>query len=61
MKVLSEYPDAEMTSEQQNASLGEPYLELVKRVDEGILIRLIMYEIHFIILSLYLLLPFGIP
>ncbi|KAK9914672.1 hypothetical protein M0R45_038434 [Rubus argutus] len=35
-QVLSEYPDAEMTSEQQNASLGEPYLELVKRVDEAL-------------------------
>jgi hypothetical protein len=36
MKVLSEYAEAKMTMEQQNASLGETYLELVKRLDEGI-------------------------
>ena len=35
-KVLSEYPEVKMTSEEQNASLGETYLELVKRLDEGI-------------------------
>lgn len=38
MKVLSEYPEAKMTTEQQNASLGETYPELVKRLDEGIFI-----------------------
>lgn len=38
MKVLSEYAEAKMTTEQQNASLGETYLELVKRLDEGILL-----------------------
>lgn len=36
MKVLSEYAEAKMTTEQQNDSLGETYLELVKRLDEGI-------------------------
>ncbi|XVF20442.1 hypothetical protein REPUB_Repub12eG0000800 [Reevesia pubescens] len=32
--VLSEYPEAKMTTDQQNASLGETYLELVTRLDE---------------------------
>ncbi|XVE72035.1 hypothetical protein DITRI_Ditri11bG0006400 [Diplodiscus trichospermus] len=32
--VLLEYPEAKMTTEQQNASLGETYLELVTRLDE---------------------------
>ncbi|KAK5819700.1 uncharacterized protein LOC108464404 isoform X1 [Gossypium arboreum] len=32
--VLSEYPEAKMTVEQQNASLGETYLELVTRLNE---------------------------
>ncbi|KAA3459125.1 serine/threonine-protein phosphatase 4 regulatory subunit 2 isoform X1 [Gossypium australe] len=32
--VLSEYPEAKMTIEQQNASLGETYLELVTRLNE---------------------------
>ena len=36
MKVLSEYPEANMPTEQQNASLGETYPELLKRLDEGI-------------------------
>lgn len=36
MKVLSDYPEAKMTNEQQNASLGEIFSELVKRLDEGI-------------------------
>lgn len=36
-QVLSEYPEAKMTSEEQNASLGETYLELVKRLDEALL------------------------
>lgn len=35
---MSEYPEAKMTSEQQNASLGETYLELLKRLDEGIFV-----------------------
>ncbi|KAE8703875.1 Auxin response factor 12 [Hibiscus syriacus] len=33
--VLSEYPEAKMTVDEQNASLGETYLELVTRLDEG--------------------------
>lgn len=36
-QVLSEYAEAKMTTEQQNASLGETYLELVKRLDEALL------------------------
>ncbi|XP_062145568.1 uncharacterized protein LOC133853237 [Alnus glutinosa] len=36
-QVLSEYAEAKMTMEQQNASLGETYLELVKRLDEALL------------------------
>lgn len=36
-QVLSEYPEAKMTTEQQNASLGETYPELVKRLDEALL------------------------
>ncbi|XP_039000985.1 uncharacterized protein LOC120127040 isoform X2 [Hibiscus syriacus] len=32
--VLSEYPEAKMTVDEQNASLGETYLELVTRLDE---------------------------
>lgn len=36
MKVLSEYPETKMTSEQQNASLGETFTELAKRLEEGI-------------------------
>lgn len=32
--VLSEYPEAKMTIDQQNASLGETYQELVTRLDE---------------------------
>lgn len=35
MKVLSEYPEAKMTSEQQSSSLGETYPELARRLDEG--------------------------
>lgn len=35
MKVLSEYPEAKMTSEQQSSSLGETFPELGKRLDEG--------------------------
>lgn len=34
-KVLSEYPEAKMTSEQQASSLGETFEELVKRLDDG--------------------------
>ena len=36
LKVLSEYPEAKMTTDEQNSSLGETYLDLVKRLDEGI-------------------------
>ncbi|CAK9175937.1 unnamed protein product [Ilex paraguariensis] len=36
-QVLSEYPEANMTPEQQNSSLGETYPELVKRLDEALL------------------------
>ncbi|XP_022728477.1 serine/threonine-protein phosphatase 4 regulatory subunit 2 [Durio zibethinus] len=32
--VLSEYPEAKMTTDEQHASLGETYLELVSRLDE---------------------------
>ncbi|OMO99213.1 hypothetical protein COLO4_13442 [Corchorus olitorius] len=32
--VLNEYPEAKMTTDQQNASLGETYIELVARLDE---------------------------
>lgn len=35
-QVLSEYPEAKMTSEQQYASLGESYIELVNRLDEAL-------------------------
>ncbi|XP_021900138.1 serine/threonine-protein phosphatase 4 regulatory subunit 2-A isoform X1 [Carica papaya] len=33
-QVLSEYPEARMTADEQNASLGEMYTQLVKRLDE---------------------------
>ncbi|CAN8256038.1 unnamed protein product [Cochlearia groenlandica] len=36
-KVLSEYPEANMTGEQQKEALGEPYSELVTRLDEALL------------------------
>lgn len=36
LKVLSEYPEAKMTIEEQASSLGETFQELVKRLDEGI-------------------------
>lgn len=36
-QVLSEYPEAKMNPEQQNASLGETYPELLKRLDEALL------------------------
>ncbi|KAG8390497.1 hypothetical protein BUALT_Bualt01G0089500 [Buddleja alternifolia] len=35
-QVLSEYPEAKMTSEQQISSLGETYQELVKRLDDAL-------------------------
>ncbi|KAK7312160.1 hypothetical protein VNO77_35817 [Canavalia gladiata] len=35
-QVLSEYPEAKMTSEQQCASLGESYTELVNKLDEAL-------------------------
>ncbi|KAL6968432.1 hypothetical protein U1Q18_034235 [Sarracenia purpurea var. burkii] len=36
-QALSDYPEAEMSSEQQSSSLGETYPELVKRLDEALL------------------------
>ncbi|KAI4295309.1 hypothetical protein L6164_035369 [Bauhinia variegata] len=36
-QVMSSYPEATMTSEQQHASLGEPYSEVVKRLNEELL------------------------
>ncbi|KAL5769024.1 hypothetical protein ACOSQ2_015807 [Xanthoceras sorbifolium] len=36
-QVLAEYPEAKMPTEQQNASLGETYPELLKRLDEALL------------------------
>ncbi|KAJ0261087.1 Serine/threonine-protein phosphatase 4 regulatory subunit-like protein [Hirschfeldia incana] len=36
-KVLSEYPEAKMTDEQQKEALGETYPELVRRLDEALL------------------------
>ncbi|KAL9279729.1 putative protein phosphatase 4 core regulatory subunit R2 [Arabidopsis thaliana] len=36
-KVLSEYSEAKMTDEQQKEALGEPYSELVSRLDEALL------------------------
>ncbi|KAL6320230.1 hypothetical protein AAG906_004739 [Vitis piasezkii] len=36
-QVLSEYPEAKMTTDEQNSSLGETYLDLVKRLDEVLL------------------------
>ncbi|PON41464.1 Protein phosphatase 4 core regulatory subunit R [Parasponia andersonii] len=35
-QVLSEYPEETMTDEQQNASLGETFTELVKRLNEAL-------------------------
>ncbi|OAY44591.1 serine/threonine-protein phosphatase 4 regulatory subunit 2-A [Manihot esculenta] len=35
-QVLSEYPEAKMTNEEQSARLGETYTELVKRLDEAL-------------------------
>lgn len=48
MKVLSEYPEAKMTSEQQNSSLGETYSELVNRLDEGIFLIMVVAVNSFI-------------
>lgn len=45
VKVLSEYPEAKMTDEQQKEALGETYSELVSRLDEGIT--------HLLVLLLY--------
>ncbi|KAK3210954.1 hypothetical protein Dsin_015660 [Dipteronia sinensis] len=36
-QVFSEYPEENMLTEQQNASLGETYPELLKRLDEALL------------------------
>ncbi|CAI0475478.1 unnamed protein product [Linum tenue] len=35
--VLSEYPEVKMTGEEQKASLGETYPELMKRLDDALL------------------------
>ncbi|KAL0321670.1 UNVERIFIED_CONTAM: hypothetical protein Scaly_2463400 [Sesamum calycinum] len=35
-QVLSEYPEGKMTNEQQIASLGETFQELVKRLDDAL-------------------------
>ncbi|KAM7499873.1 hypothetical protein LguiA_024287 [Lonicera macranthoides] len=35
-QVLSEYPEAKMTNDLQNSSLGETYPELVKRLDDAL-------------------------
>ncbi|KAA8540375.1 hypothetical protein F0562_024706 [Nyssa sinensis] len=35
-QVLSKYSEAKMTGDQQNSSLGETYLELVKRLDDAL-------------------------
>ncbi|KAI5657429.1 hypothetical protein M9H77_26222 [Catharanthus roseus] len=35
-QVLAEYPEAKMTNEEQISSLGETFMELVKRLDDGI-------------------------
>lgn len=35
-QILSEYPEAKMTSDQQTSSLGETYPELVKRLDDAL-------------------------
>jgi len=35
-QVLSVYPEAKMTSDQQNSLLGEAYSELVKRLDDAL-------------------------
>uniref|UniRef100_A0A1J3H7H4 Serine/threonine-protein phosphatase 4 regulatory subunit 2 n=1 Tax=Noccaea caerulescens TaxID=107243 RepID=A0A1J3H7H4_NOCCA len=35
-KILSEYPEAKMTDEQQKEALGETYSELVSRLDEAL-------------------------
>ncbi|CAN1182036.1 Serine/threonine-protein phosphatase 4 regulatory subunit 2 [Linum perenne] len=35
-QVLSEYPEVKMTSEEQKASLGETYPDLVKRLDDAL-------------------------
>lgn len=60
MKVLSEYPEGKMADEQQIASLGETYPELVKRLDEGILIPLIIYEISLRAWSWNYILVYGV-
>ncbi|XP_044477879.1 serine/threonine-protein phosphatase 4 regulatory subunit 2-like [Mangifera indica] len=36
-QVLLEYPESKMTTEQQTASVGETYPELLKRLDEALL------------------------
>ncbi|KAL3521750.1 hypothetical protein ACH5RR_019899 [Cinchona calisaya] len=35
-QVLSQYPEAKLTTEQQISSLGETFLELVKRLDDAL-------------------------
>lgn len=43
LKVLSEYPESKMTSEQQTASIGETYPELLKKLDDGIFLIISYY------------------
>lgn len=43
VKVLSQYPEAKSTSEQQISSLGEAFAELVKRLDDGISTVMCLY------------------
>ena len=38
IQVLSDYPEAKMTNEQQYASLGESHADLVNRLEEGIVL-----------------------
>ncbi|CAN1346107.1 hypothetical protein LINPERPRIM_LOCUS40636 [Linum perenne] len=44
--VLSEYPEVKMTSEEQKASLGETYPDLVKRLDDGMLFTALLMALH---------------
>ena len=45
VKVLSNYPEAMMTTDQQNSSLGEAYTQLAKRLDDGI--SVVIYLLYF--------------
>lgn len=46
LKVLSEYPETKLRSEQQIISFGETFPELVKRLDEGIASGLVLYIVE---------------